>query len=209
MELIRISDQKLKIMLTPSDMEQFELNADTFGENGTEMRRAFRLLLEEIKKRTDFEADDKRIAVQYFPSREGGCEMFISRLSERSELEGGEEHKPAKTPKAICLPEETLARGFHRESAYSFALVSDLLQVCKRLCALSGIGTNSAYSDDVGRYYLFLSFLSASPFTTPDELSFITEYGSIENCNLLKLYLSEHGRVICEENAIQQLGTLI
>ncbi len=209
MELIRISDRKLKIMLTPSDMEQFELNADTFGENGAEMRRTFRLLLEEIKKRTDFEADDRRIAVQYFPSRGGGCEMFISRLSDRSESEEEEDAPQPDLPKALCLQKEVLGRGFHRESAYSFPSISDLLYVCKRLRTFSGIGTNSAYGDDDGTYYLFLSFLSASPFTTPDELNFITEYGSIENCNLLKLYLLEHGNMICGENAIHQLGSLI
>lgn len=208
MELIRISDKKLKIMLTPSDMEQFELNADTFGEDGVEMRRSFRLLLEEIKKRTDFETDDKRISVQYFPSREGGCEMFISRLSDG--LENMEkEQTDLHTPRALCLHREPSGRSFHRETAYCFRSISDLLHVCRRLCAISCIGTNSAYSDKNGFYYLFLSFLSASPFTTPDELIFITEYGSIENSGMLRLYLSEHGTAICHENAVHQLGVLI
>ena len=208
MELIRISDRKLKIMLTPSDMEQFELNMDTFGENSAQMRRTFRLLLEEIKKRTDFEADDRRISVQYFPSREGGCEMFISTLSdtnENGEFPDEAFPPPKKRSRALC---EGAEGRFYRECAYSFSKLSELLCVCKRLCGISCIGTNSAYIDELGRYYLFLSFLSASPFSTPDELSFITEYGSIEGYQTLRLYLSEHGTVICPENAIHQLGSL-
>ena len=82
MELIRINARKLKIMLTPTDMCHFELDAESFGEDSTKMHRAFRLLFDEIKHQIDFDADDNRISVQYFPSREGGCEMFISRLTE-------------------------------------------------------------------------------------------------------------------------------
>ena len=63
MELIRISDRKLKIMLTPTDMRHFELNPDTFCEDSAGMHRSFKHLLEEIKKLTDFEAD------VYFPHR--------------------------------------------------------------------------------------------------------------------------------------------
>ena len=48
MELIRISDSKLKIMLTPVDMRQFELNTDNFYDDGEQMHRSFRLLLDEV-----------------------------------------------------------------------------------------------------------------------------------------------------------------
>ena len=78
MELIRINERKIKIMLTPSDMTQFELKADRIGEDSEEAHRAFRHLLDEVRRQTDLELDDRRIAVQYFPSREGGCEMFVS-----------------------------------------------------------------------------------------------------------------------------------
>ncbi|MBE6590256.1 MAG: adaptor protein MecA [Ruminococcaceae bacterium] len=209
MELIRISDRKLKIMLTPSDMQQFELNADTFGEDSAEMHRTFRLLLEEIKKRTDFDADDQRFSVQYFPSREGGCEMFISHLS--SPMGDTESEAPSAFPvtTSLCLQKGHAERGFHREVAYRFSTLTSLLHTCQRLRGITYIGTNSAYSDERGYYFLFISFLSSSPFTTPEELNFIVEYGSIENTAILKLYLREHGKVICEENAIHQLGTLI
>ena len=45
MELIRISDSKLKIMLTPMDMRQFELSTDNFYDDSEKMHRSFRLLL--------------------------------------------------------------------------------------------------------------------------------------------------------------------
>lgn len=205
MELIRISDRKLKIMLTPTDMRHFELNPDTFGEDSAGMHRSFRLLLEEVKKQTGFEADDRQISVQYFPSREGGCEMFISRVPTTCELG---EAPPHSSTQSLQVRTPGMRHAFHRECAYRFDALDGMLAVCRRLSQIGYIGSNSAYCDDGNRYYLLLSILAESPFSTPQELSFITEYGSIENAALLKIYLREHGRVICSENAVYQLGRL-
>ena len=46
MELIRISDSKLKIMLTPMDMRQFELSTDNFYDDSEKMHRSFRRLFD-------------------------------------------------------------------------------------------------------------------------------------------------------------------
>jgi negative regulator of genetic competence, sporulation and motility len=100
MELIRISDHKLKIMLTPLDMCHFELNAETFGEDSEKLHGAFRLLLEEIRKQTDFEGDDNHLSVQYFPSREGGCEMFISHLRHEDGTSKKASQRPSLLPAA-------------------------------------------------------------------------------------------------------------
>ncbi len=203
MELIRISDRKLKIMLTPTDMRHFELNPDTFCEDSAGMHRSFRHLLDEIKKQTDFEADDHQISVQYFPSREGGCEMFISRVPNNCE-----KLSPIPTTQSLQLRQKSMRNTFHRECAYRFSDLRSLLLVCQRLSSIGYIGSNSAYTDVSDRYYLLLSVLAESPFTTPEELQFITEYGVIENTAWLKLYLSEHGQVLCAENAVYQLGAL-
>jgi negative regulator of genetic competence, sporulation and motility len=206
MELIRISDRKLKIMLTPTDMRHFEFNIDTFGEDSAQMHHSFRLLLDEIKQKIGFEADDNRLSVQYFPSREGGCEMFISHLPLHTDGEDEEEHISCVKLRGRLPPAK---RGtFHRECAYRFPSLSALLAVCGRLCSIGYIGASSAHRDESGCYYLLVSIFSATPFSTPEELSFIIEYGQIENTNLLKLYLREHGTTVCAENAVHQLGQL-
>ena len=203
MELIRISDRKLKIMLTPTDMCHFELDADNFGEDSAEMHRAFRLLLDEVRKLTDFDADDHRISVQYFPSREGGCEMFISNLSPERNRTGC-----ALTPAPEMQPATRTRGSFCRSFAYRFEELGDLLSVCRRLQALDYISASSAWRDDAGRYYLILNTFAASPFATPEELYFVVEYGHLENAAQLRLYLSEHGAVVCAEDAIGTLGAI-
>ncbi len=206
MELIRISNKKLKIMLTPADMCHFELNADSFGENSQQMHKTFRLLLEEIRKQTDFDADDRQISVQYFPSREGGCEMFISQLQNN---EGGRS-AAAQTEKRALQP-LTIGRSsgsFRRDCAYRFESLDALLRVCRRLRDAGYIGESVAYRDEKDRYFLLITILSSSPFVTPDEWNFISEYGAVENAALLKLYILEHGSILCPDSAVQRLAEL-
>ena len=201
MELIRISEGKLKIMLTPTDMRQFELSTDNFYDDSEKMHRSFRLLLDEVRRQSGFEADDHRISVQYFPSREGGCEMFISNLS--GERERG---TCALTPAQEIQPVTRTRGSFCRSFAYRFEELGELLAVCQRLLPMDYITASSAYRDDAGRYYLFISTFAASPFATPEELYFVVEYGSIENAAQLRLYLAEHGAVVCAEDAVGTLG---
>ena len=211
MELIRISNQKLKIMLTPTDMMHFDLNSDTFTDDSARMHRAFRHLLEEVRKQTDFDADDTHLSVQYFPSREGGCEMFISQLT----AEVPKEHRnfpislpPPSEEKTHLKPIRYQGGSFQRECAYRFETLDRLLLVCKRLCNFGFICTSAAYKDDREYYFLFLTLPTRSPFSTPEELDFIVEYGNIENASILRLYIREHAQIICENDALQQLSKL-
>jgi negative regulator of genetic competence, sporulation and motility len=203
MELIRISDSKLKIMLTPTDMRQFELCADNFYDDSEKMHHSFRLLLDEVKRQSGFEADDHRISVQYFPSREGGCEMFISNLAQ-----GRKQSACALTPAQGMQPATRTRGSFCRSFAYRFEGIDELLSVCHRLLPMDYISASSAYRDDAGRYYLFINTFAASPFATPEELYFVVEYGRLENAAQLRLYLSEHGEVVCAEDAVGTLGAI-
>lgn len=203
MELIRISDSKLKVMLTPMDMRQFELSTDNFYDDSEKMHRSFRLLLDEVKRQSGFEADDHRISVQYFPSREGGCEMFISNLSPEREST-----TCALTPASGMQPATRSRGSFCRSFAYRFDGLEELLSVCRRLLPLDYITASSAWRDDAGRYYLILNTFAASPFATPEEFYFVVEYGRLENAAQLRLYLSEHGEVVCAEDAVGTLGAI-
>lgn len=202
MELIRISNQKLKIMLTPSDMSHFELDSETLEDDHIQMHRAFRMLLTEVREQIGFEADDRHLSVQYFPSREGGCEMFISNLQDNDRGDG-------RIGKSTALQvRSTRKECFMRDFAYRFASLHDLLAVCKRLRSIGYICESAAYRDEEQTYHLFLSALSASPFSIPDELAFVVEYGTVENASARKLSLREHGRVICDNHAIEILSEL-
>ena len=209
MELIRISNRKIKLMLTPADMSRFELNSNELGENPTHVHRALSSLLTELQDQIGFDGDVRHLSVQYFPSRDGGCEMFISKLSEQENTGGNDMSTRTTIPATRSLDApRRISNCYHRDFAYRFASIEDLLTVCDRLRGIDYITQSAAYRDERARYYLFFTALTASPFSIPDELGFLVEYGSMENAASRLLFAREHGSVISPSNAVEQLARL-
>ena len=196
MELIRISSCKLKVMLSACDVQRFRLDP----ENGApeELQRSFRLLLREIERESGFDADGKELSIQYFPSREGGCEMFISHLNEK------EQEDFCEAP-----PLQREIAGFHKEYAFRFPEMDLLLAACKRLFTMGYTGDSRAYLGEKGQCFLFLGLTSPHPFEMPEELLFLFEYGKQESVTDAKIYLSERGKTLCDSSAVSRLATYI
>lgn len=214
MDLIRIDDNKMKIMLTPVDMQCYELDADAMDADSRETRRAFRHILDDVRVRTGFDALSDKLYVQLYPSREGGCEMFVTRLS----CAAGES---AKRPSAgvgstSLVPQNQEQRApsgdRNRTVAFVFEALEHLLLACRRLRALSFPGDSGAWRGEEGRYYLILSEgverSSRLPSLDRRALSFIHEYGTQQNAETVRLYIREHGCPICEKNAVMRLAEL-
>ncbi|MBQ9132661.1 MAG: adaptor protein MecA, partial [Clostridia bacterium] len=112
------------------------------------------------------------------------------------------------SPNRSLQPHPAVQGGFQRDCAYRFANLEHLLQACRRLRGAGYIGESAAYRDENGAYFLLFTVLSHSPFSMPDQWNFIVEYGTVENAALLRLYMLEHGRVICPREAVERLAAL-
>lgn len=203
MELIRINDKKVKIMLTPSDMKIYELDVQQLSGGSEESRRAFRHMLHDAGVGSETVSDTDKIYVQYYPSKEGGCEMFITKLDVAKEGTAVKEnHLHATADKA----------GSQRLLAYRFATLAHLLLGCRYLCALpemarSGI-VSEAYSDDSDTFYLLVRM--SRPEESSKYLSYLLgEVGvPFSPAVSARAYIVEHGRPLCSHRAIETLGKL-
>ena len=72
MEWIRISKNKLKIMLSAEDARHYELDCKSADLGDLVTRSAFREILSDVKRQTDFDASEDKIYIQMYPSKEGG-----------------------------------------------------------------------------------------------------------------------------------------
>jgi negative regulator of genetic competence, sporulation and motility len=228
MELILISNTKLKIMLDESDMKKYHIENECDCAEGS-TRRAIRNLLECAKDQIGFNTDGEEIFVQLYASKQGGCELFVTKCNGESK----EENEPAaeeilrdtkrkrsdslpdaskETREKISLPEKITSRLPQAKSrdrariAYSFSEMSHLLEVCKILRSSGIFPESRAFSDDTGKYYLLLLGEGLKAYSRLDRLTFIVEYGRRENPDCLVSYIAEHGRVICEMKAIETLS---
>jgi negative regulator of genetic competence, sporulation and motility len=177
MELILINDSKLKIMLSPDDMREYDISCDSVDYKKTETRRAFWCILDDVKHKTGFDAASEKVYIQMYPSKEGGCEMYVTKLG-------------------FTSPDESIdiAENASCELAYHFTELDSLLRVCRQLNSIGLDSLGEAYRADNG-YYLILGG------TPPDSLAFIEEFGKKCDSDTAKTYLEEYGTRICENAA--------
>ena len=199
MEWIRISRNKLKIMLTAEDARRYDLRPRDASLESALTRRAFRAILNDAGKETGFDAADERVYIQLFPSREGGCELFVTR-----EKEG--EDSPVSPP---CPQSEKKAppKEERRHLAFCFPSFPTLLSACRRLREGGYRGESTAHKEDAGRYWLLLSD-KGNPLSARKEYRFLLEYGEMEHAEHARMLLPEHSAPLCASNAVETLGTL-
>ena len=200
-EFILINGDRLKIIMSKRDLEEFNITSDSLDYSGVETKRMFWDILGRAKRSVGFSCDGERVMVRLYTSRDGGCEMFVSKLGVEEEYCG------------YCMGEiyDRKEKDFEiqkRRVAYSFEALEWLLTVCRRLADSGYSEDSSAYYDADGLYYLFLESPDTREYFKFDELSFISEYGDPQNTESTYGFLCEHGSVICSHNAVETLSVL-
>jgi negative regulator of genetic competence, sporulation and motility len=210
MEIIMISDSKIKVMLSADDLKGFDLDTASLDYSNTETKRMFWDILSRAKRSVGFDTDGHRVLVQLYPSRCGGCEMFVTRLSCLSCTEKGEQNERAEIEPVINqLPPQKSFKKEHKEGrvgAFAFESIGNLINVCRRLVNMGYDGESDAYVGDDKRSYLFLSDIEPCAYLPLDEFSFISEYGTEENEEATRSYVSEHAKEICKNRAVEELA---
>ncbi len=208
MDLIKISDTKLKIMLTSSDMAHYGLHNDSISIADRHVRNVLRQLLSDTKDRTGFDVDMSRLYVQMYPGADGGCELYIS----KPENENSPEHYcelPVLSPVAkqglVFQSRERLSQDM---CIYSFLKLEHLVLVCKRLLSVGFSGLGNVYVDHKLTYFLVLYDFPPPSLYAPDKYCFLSEYGCRENARSLQGYLNEYCTMLCKEKAVQTFSEL-
>ena len=195
MELFPINEQKIKITLSREDLAAWQLSCDTIDYDTTETRRAFWGILDEAKKKTGFDAAKEKVFVQLYPAKNGGCEMYVTKLNETSDP------PPVSFTKSLPLWEKTL---------YAFSHLEDMLSACARL-AECGFASDSAAYAEMHTYYLSVgNTLPVKKRGQRENLSptdLVSEYG--KKIDLAKeAWLCEHGECICPDHAVERYAAL-
>ena len=195
MELIRISDTKLKVMLSEEDMVFYDLDTEALDYDNRETRRAFWQILDEAKRKTGFDASSDRVFVQVYPSKKGGCEMFVTKVGK---LDEGN-----KRSKGVAAMRK-------KENIYSFDSFDTMTLMCEKLKAIGYEGQSSVYMDEnKGVYYLIVEELSSDSVlknSALGEFGFLSEYGKKKSGSLIYAYIKEHFACIDGKDAVNTLS---
>lgn len=183
MELIVISDTKLKAILTEEEMEWYGLT----GEEGEPPRAAVERLLTEVRRLSGFDAVDARVLVQLWRDRSGGGELFVTRLCEDTVV--GEGGRPMRKSKVL----------------YAFDAMDRMTAVCRILAQRAYHGASDAYRGEDGVWYL--SVEDEDDGEEPGILAILSEYG-VRRSGTVMTILPEHARLIARGSAVDALAPL-
>ena len=195
MEVLKINDSKLKLMLNASDMKSFGLSAENIDYNNAGVRKSFFKILDSVKQTHGFEAEGDKLLIQYYPDKEGGCELFVTKLG----------LLPPSAERAISRSDRiTLLQA--RRVMYRFSEFDSLLSAAKLFLGESD-KESDVYLDENGEYYLEI-IERGSGRILHTECSRLIEFAKQVPQSSYP-YILEHCERLTDKDAIEKLSRLI
>ncbi len=185
MELIVIDERKIKLTLTAEEMTAYRLTGEDARTSET-----LRGILRDAGEKCGCRGMGGRVCIEMYPSRKGGCELFVTKLAER------ENRTDMKANEGLLA--EYRKYIFRGRVIYAFDAMAHLLTACRDLARAAYDGDSAAYHDECGgtrKYYLILERESHLAAENMGSLCRSSSY----------YYIAEHCRRLCDD-AVGTLG---
>ena len=188
MEIIKIGSDSVKISLCGEEAGEYDLNYD----DAELLKNGFINLLLKLRESFSFAVIGEKITAEMFTGKDGGCEIFISRVEVCDKV---------YKEKVI---EDTSKKPKHIAAVYIFDSFNKVLEVASRLDRMEFLAESSLYYDDEKEnYYFMFEELNSKDL----KYAFIHEYGKYIKSSLYPV-IKEHHRCIFKRNAIKKLSQL-
>ena len=205
MQLIVINESIFKMIFTEQDMEEYGLDEDEFHLSAINTRRIISEIIKKSPQKRELEdiGSDEKLLIQYYPEKKGGCELFVTRIPlEKDFYEVSDMTDGARDKKLLGL--ETAKKC---TLTYSFSELAWAIAAARELKARKFEGKSTLYHIEHKKYYLSL-YPSNSPEAVRSPSCFLPEFGELENSEHMLLYLTEHGALLYEGDAIENLTAM-
>ncbi len=188
MEILKIGSDSLKISLCTKETFEYNLN-----ELDNEMvKNSFIKLLIKIRESISFNVMGEKVVAEIFTGKDGGCEIFISRVEVKENM-----YKERALEEAVKKPRSLTA-------IYSFEDLERVLMAAKRLKDINFGGDSSLYYDEKKeKYYILLEDMSSKDL----KYAFMNEYAKNIKSSLGPI-IREHFKCVCKKDAIRKLSSL-
>ena len=195
MEFLPIGDAKLKIILSASDMKDYKLEASSDDLHKEIGRRELWRILDKARSEVGFDPNGDKILIQFYPTKGGGCEIFVTKLGI---LPDPSARLVAKSEKVAMLSKN---RNF-----YCFETLADMAAVCKEIKRLSAnsLAESDLYFDGAHFYLAMDEYISGGE---PCEFPCIFEFAALATRER-GIYLAEHGEILIKKDAVKVLSEL-
>ena len=196
MDVLKISDTKVKIMLTRADVKKFKLDTDNVDYSDAKTRSKVWEILDCVKKHHGWSSNGDKLLIQFYPSRDGGAELFVTKLDKLSDKN---EKTLAKSQNVTLLDSKRVI--------YVFKNFDDLLRASRIVKNIGGIKNSELFYDENEGYFLEITERGGAGCRHIPEFAILLEYSSAVPRELYP-YINEHYNKLTKGNAIEQLARL-
>ena len=191
MEILVINENKLKIMLQKEDMKKYGLLGSDLNYDDPPTRKKLLSILDKAKAESGFDASADKLLVQLYPSKDGGSEMFVTRLGVLS----ASAEQSLKRSRGVGV----FMRG---TEIYFSPLFSSILQIARILKGISFIERSHLYYEESHGYYFIFEERCGGGALSP--LLPVLEFADPIDASM-QPYIEEYANLLIEKNAISKL----
>lgn len=187
MKIEFLSQNRVRVFLTPADMENFDIDFDLLDGFDDYTQNVIVKLVNEVKKESEFDISTGKLFVEVFPNAGKGCVFYLTLLPFE---------KSGAKPKAKKTPSDSFI--------YKFDSINCLVACCKGILKNYNrrIEKSSLYL--IGKEYYLCTF-PGNP-NVKDMQKHLEEYGTYFGAgNLPNAYMSEYGKLLIRDTAIEKL----
>ncbi|MBP3402227.1 MAG: adaptor protein MecA [Clostridia bacterium] len=193
MEFLLIGESKLKIVANAEEMKEYKLDAESTATGGQGIRRAFWRVLDRAKSEVGFDPAGDKVLIQFYPIKNGGCEIFVTKLGILPESSARLVARSSKI--------EVLSRS---RSFYAFDSLDDLRALCRILRKITeNFPPVSDVYFDSDKYFLSIEEYGKGGETV--EFPCILEFANGLTADF-GVFLSEHADRLTDGDGIERFS---
>lgn len=183
-------------MLTKKDVSELELDGINADYSDREVRTKVWRILDRVKESHGFTHEGEKLLIQFYPSRDGGAELFVTKLAR---LPRGGERAMSKTESVTMLD--------LRPRIYKFERLDELIRAARIIKDRDSIGRSELFFSEGDGYYLNVAERGASRFGHICEFAILSEFATAIPKERYP-YITEHYKKLADGNAIELLSRL-
>lgn len=201
MKIERFGENRIRIFVSYDDLEERDIDLDSFAYNSPETQELFWDLMEQAEIELGFEVQESQLCIEAVSDVEQGFVITITRIEEENDFESI--HKFIKNRyrrKDLSLKKKS-GSVCSTVLIYSIESFDDLCVLAKQIESLF-TGRAAVYSLD-NFYYLVLSSIDGNISNKDKFDSVLCEYADkMTNVDFFEGYLNEYGKLLIENNAL-------
>jgi adapter protein MecA 1/2 len=189
------------------DLEERDIDLDTFNYNSPETQELFWDLMEEAEIEFGFETQESQLSIEAVSDVDHGFVITITRIDEDNEFESFQKFIKNRYKKKDLAVKKKTSNVCSTMIIYAVETFDDLCRLCAAIKPVYA-GRSKVYALE-SNYYLVLSSIDGNVQNQKLFDSILSEYADrMPNVDFFEGYLNEYGKCLMGENAVSYFANL-